>query len=401
MTDTSDTKAHHYPFDQPTPVDPSPLFAALRDDEPVCLVTLPWGDPAYVVTRFEDAQRILADPSFSFARVWSPEAPRLVAGPAPGQAVSVPNLDPPGHTYMRRVVSPAFTPRRLENTRAHVERSTRQLLQTMAAAGPPTDLVETFCGPLTLTVICHLLGVPVEDRERFRVWSETIAGVTDDTQDEWREAWGELAVYVRRLIARRRETPTEDLLSRLVASFDEHDQLTEADLMTLAVQLLIDGHQTTLDQFRKLMFALLCRPGLYSDLSADPSLVPMAVEELLRLHSHDEPILRVATEEVSIAGVTIPAGCLVVIEPPVVNRDPAIFEDAEKLDIGRFENNHLTFGYGPHHCLGAALARIELRTAVAGLTGRFPTLRLAVAPEDVKWRSGRQILGIQGLPVSW
>jgi len=136
-------------------------------------------------------------------------------------------------------------------------------------------------------------------------------------------------------------------------------------------------------------------------LNVHQEMVPAAVEEILRLHAHDEPILRIATEEVSVGGVTVPAGGLVVIEPPAVNRDPEIFADPEDLDIGRADNNHLTFGHGPHHCLGAALARLELQVAVASLTRRFPALRLAVAAEDVTWRAGQAILGIQELPVTW
>lgn len=158
MTEASGVTAHPYPFDQPTPIDPSPLFAALRSDEPVCLLTLPWGDTAYLVTRFQDAHSVLSDPVFSFARVWSPDAPRLVAGPPPHAARSVPNLDPPGHTRMRRVVSPALTPRRLESMRADIQRGTDELLDAMAAAGPPAELIQQWCAPLTLTVICQLVG---------------------------------------------------------------------------------------------------------------------------------------------------------------------------------------------------------------------------------------------------
>jgi nocardicin N-oxygenase len=210
-----------------------------------------------------------------------------------------------------------------------------------------------------------------------------------------------MAGYVRRLVARKRETPAGDVLSELTTAFDEHDVLTEADLVTLGVQLLIDGHQTTQAQFRKLAYALLSRPVLYATLAAHQEKIPAAVEELLRLHAHDEPMLRVATEAVSIAGVTVPAGALVLIEPPGVNRDPEIFAHAEEIDIGRADNNHLTFGHGPHHCLGAALARLELQIAVASVTRRFPTLRLAIAPEDVTWRAGAAIVGIQELPVTW
>lgn len=401
MTQAPGTAAYRYPFDQPTPIDPSPLFATLRDDEPVCRVTLPWGDTAYLVTRFTDAHRVLSDPAFSFARVWSPAAPRLAAGPSRHAACSMPDLDPPGHTRMRGVVSPAFAPRRLESMRADIRRSTDELLDRVAAAGPPADLVEAYCAPLTLTVICQLAGVPPQDRETVRAWSDAIAGVTDDTREQSRQAWRELAAYVRRLIAGTRETPAGDVLSELVAAFDGHDELAETDLITLVVQLLIDGYQTTLAQFRKLAYALLIRPVLYATLSAHQEKVPAAVEELLRLHAHDEPILRVATEEVAIAGVTVPAGGLVVIEPPVVNRDPAIFERADELDIGRADNNHLTFGHGPHHCLGAALVRLELQVAVARLTRRFPALRLAVALGNVTWRAGQTILGIQELPVTW
>uniref|UniRef100_UPI003F495C16 cytochrome P450 n=1 Tax=Actinomadura sp. CA-154981 TaxID=3240037 RepID=UPI003F495C16 len=391
-----------WPFDQPSPIDPPQVYAALRRDEPVCPVTMPWGDEAHLVTRHQDAQRVLTDPRFSLAKVWSPGAARFAPGPMPDTARSLPNLDPPEHTRLRRLIAPSFTPRRTEALRDDVRATTGRLLDAMAASGPPADLIEALCTPLPITTIFRLLGMPPEAQAEFRAWSDAITGVTTDTQDEWERAWRELGTFLFRLIEAKRVRPADDLLSTFVAVFDREDDLTDLQLVVLTAQLLIDGHQTTRNQLRILLYALLRRPDVYAAVCAAPRTIPDVVDELLRLHPHDEPILRAATEDADIAGVTVPAGGLVLIDPSAVNRDPDAFTAPEEQDFHRPDLSlHLTFGHGPHRCLGASLARVQLQEAVSGLADRFPTLRLPAEPPGRRSQATTSSLTLNELPVVW
>jgi cytochrome P450 len=374
---------HSYPFAQPTPVDPAPLLAELRQREPVSRIVMPWGDPAYLVTRYHDARQVLLDPVFSLGQVWNPGTAQFVEVPQQPVAASVPNLDPPGHTVLRRLVAPVFTPRRMERARAMVEAVAARLIDE---ARPPADLGRALCDPLPLEVICRLLGLPRQDWESAREWSGAIAMGGSDEQ--WQQAWTGLGAYLSALIADKRETPADDVLSELAAVFAGQSELPQFHLVTLGVQLLVDGHQTTSSQLRMVLFALLRDTATYQALVARPELVAATVEELLRLHPHDEPIFRVATTDTTISGTTIPTGSLVLIEQAAVNRDPAAFTDADTMTLSRDDNNHLTFGHGPHRCLGAALARIQIQTVVSELVRRFPGLRLADGQsgvENVTW----------------
>lgn len=387
-----------YPFPWPTPIDPPDWFADLHEKEPVSLVRLPSGDEAYLVSRYRDAQRVWSDPLFSRAAAQAPGAPRYAVGMvSDGSLLS---FDPPDHTRLRRLVSAAFTARRIAALRDGIQQTADHLLDQVAARGPGVDLVAEFCAPLPITVICQLLGVPAEDRGTFDKWAQIILAVRSASVEQRQQAGQELNKYFWRLIAAKQDNPTDDLIGDLTRR--TADQLTEHEVVKLAQLLLLAGYATTLDQIAITLFALLRRRDHYVALCTDPGKVPAAVEEVLRLHiGGNGTFVRIATEDVEIAGVPIPAGSGVVVNAAAANRDPAIFPHPNDLDLDRPTGNHISFGHGPHFCLGAPLARAELQIAMTSLVERFPTLRLDIAPDDVPWRPGQIVWGPLELPVAW
>jgi nocardicin N-oxygenase len=290
-------------------------------------------------------------------------------------------------------VSRAFTVRRVQALRPAVQRIADELLDRVARAGPPADLVAGLCAPLPISVICQVLGVPPDAREDFRAWSDAITTVDPASPERWRDAWHELGGYLVRLIAAKREAPADDLLSMLIATLGEHSP--DFELATLAVQLLIAGNETTLNQLGAVIHALLRAPEVYAALCAAPELIPSVIEELLRLHPPNDPLLRAATRDLRVGDTLVPRGSGVLVDPAAANRDPAVFDEPDRLDLRRTGEAHLTFGHAAHFCLGAALARAQLRIAVTGLVRRFPGLRPADEPA---------VLGehaVRTLPVIW
>ena len=359
---------------------------------------MPSGEVGYLVTRHEDARAVLADPAFSLAALWRPGGPRFAPGPRPSVGFSLAALDPPEHTRVRGLVSRAFTVRRVEALRPVIQAIADELLDRIARDGPPADLVAGLCAPLPITVICQVLGVPPGAREDFRGWSDAITGADPAAPERWRDAWHELGGYLVRLIAAKRETPADDLLSMLVATLGE--QSTDFELATLAVQLIIAGNETTLNQLGAVIHVLLREPETYAALCAEPGLAGPAVEELLRLHPPNDAMLRAATRDVRIGDTLIPAGSGVLVDPAAANRDPSAFADPDRLDLRRGAGTgHLTFGYAAHFCLGAALARAQLLIAVTGLARRFPGLRAAAGRADLPGLVNGH--AVRALPVTW
>ncbi|MGW2314339.1 cytochrome P450, partial [Actinomadura luteofluorescens] len=311
-------------------------------------------------------------------------------------------MDPPEHTRLRRAVAQAFNRRRVEAMRAGIAQVVDGLLDEMAAGGPPADLVHALCAPLPLTDICELLGVRREDRDSFRGWAETIMALRGHSPEEIDRARAAIQRYFVDLVAARRAEPAGDLVSELLTMSDRGERITEAELVRLAITLLIAGHGPTMNQLARCVYALLARPELYAALHRDPDLVAPAVEELLRtVPSVPVGTPRLALRDVEIGGVPIPAGSTVAVSALAANHDPASFPDPEVTDLGRTDNKHLTFGHGPHFCIGAQLARTEMRTALAALVRRFPDLRLAVSPGAVQWRVDSLFHGPLELPVTW
>lgn len=395
------TEPRTYPFSEADRLNLDPFYAELRRREPLSRVRLPYGEDAWLATRYEDAKIVLADHRFSRAEAVERDEPRV--RPRRSVANGILSMDPPEHTRLRKLVAKAFTNRRVEKVRPRAQEIADGLVDGMLERGAPADLVEDFALPLPIAVICELLGVPFEDRAQFRIWSDAFLSTTKLGPEQVEDYIGRMDDYMAGLIAKRRERPEDDLLSALIEARDEHDRLSEDELVRLASGILVAGHETTATQIPNFVYVLLTHPEQLAALRADLDGVPRAVEELLRFVplgvASASP--RYATQNVELSGVTVRAGEPVLVNTASANRDEAVFDDPERLDLLRQEANHIGFGHGPHHCLGAQLARMELQVALRTLLSRLPGLRFADSAEDVVWKSGMLVRGPLRMPVSW
>jgi cytochrome P450 len=379
--------------------DPYPYYRRLRDEDPVHQSPMGF----WVLTRYDDVAGMLRDPRFcrkGFERIL---AARF--GDA-GFDLSMLFRDPPDHTRLRTLVSKAFTPRVVEQMREHIQEIVDGLLARLVPAGA-MDLVADFAYPLPVAVICEMLGVPGAERERFRDWTLHIARSLDaialptepDVVERGLAARHALADYFRGLIAERRREPRGDLLSELIAAEEQGDRLSEGELMATILLLFVAGHETTVNLIGNGTLALLRHPGELRRLREDPSLLPSAVEELLRYDGPAQRTGRICSAEVEFGGRSIPENSVVLGIIGAANRDPAVFSDPDRLDVGRAENRHLAFGWGIHFCLGASLARLEAQIALGTLLRRLPRLALATATPE--WRPASALRGLQALPVTF
>jgi cytochrome P450 len=377
--------------------DPHPFYAQWRQTGPVRPVVLPGGFGGWLVTSYEEARQALTDPRLSQAI-----QPPQDNGPIPpdiGAAIGHHMLavDPPDHTRLRRLVTAAFTARRIEALRPRIEQITDELLDAMAGR-EQVDLIDALAFPLPIQVICELLGIPSQDRDSFRSWSNTLVG-GEALRVQLPAAMMALVSYVRALIADRRQHPGDDLLSGLIAVRDQADRLSEEELSSMVFLLLIAGHETTVNLIGNGSYLLLSHRERWERLRADPALLPAAIEEFLRYESPVETAtFRITTEAMEIGGTIVPAGEIVVVSLLSANRDEKRFPDAAELRLDRPQNPHMAFGHGIHYCLGAPLARLEARVAFSKLLARFPGLRLAT-DEEPGWRPGLLLRGHQALPV--
>jgi cytochrome P450 len=293
--------------------------------------------------------------------------------------------------------------RRVEGLRPRTKEIADALVDAMLAGGPPADLVEGFGFPLPTTVICELLGVPAEDRDRFRVWSDAFLSTTRFTPAEVAEHVASLHDYIGGLIAQRRKDRGDDLLGALVAARDDEDRLSEDEMLSLAIALLVAGHETTATQIPNFAYMLFTHPELMAKLRADLELIPRAVEELMRYVPLGGGALnaRYALEDVELGGMVVRAGEAVVVQLASANRDESVFSHPDEIDLGRDESPHVGFGHGAHHCLGAPLARMELQVALRTLLTRFSGLRLADTGQDIEWKTGVATRGPSRMLVTW
>ncbi len=392
----------NYPFGRTDPLLTPPEYARLRSGRPVARVQLPTGSVAYLVTRYDDVKMVLSDPRFSRAALTRPDAPKITSIPMPPNALFT--TDPPQHTRIRALVGRAFTARATERMRGRVRELVSGLLDGIAATTPPVDLIPTLVFPLPVAFICELLGVPFDDRDALRGWSDRIFTIGGDFgEDEVLGAYQGIWAYLDALLDAKRRKPAEDLLSSLVAVDDGQGGIEQNDLIILTMTLLMVGYPTTVDMISCSLLMLLRDPVQYAALHAEPDLLEPAVEELLRLNPPSSNLsnVRVATEDVEVAGTTIPAGSGVIPCFTSANRDERHFDQPERFDVRRRGENHIALGHGPHYCLGATLARVEIQELVRELVHRFPTLRLAVPAEKVGWRESMFGLDITELPVVW
>jgi cytochrome P450 len=379
--------------------DPLAYFARMRAEGPVTPVRMPEGNRAWMITRYAEVRAALADPRLAKDWVSKLEPADFEPDPVTGYlGAHLLSLDPPDHTRLRRLVVKAFTARRIAGLRPRIEEITASLLDEMSGRDV-VDLIEAFAFPLPITVICELLGVPAADQDKFEGWSHAIVSSVV-SQEEFLAAGTAMFYYFTDLLAAKRSSPADDLVSALIAARDSGDSLDERELIALLFLLLVAGHETTTNLIATGTLALLSHPAELSRLRADWSLLPAAVEELLRYsnplnHTTD----RFTTEPVSLGGVTIPAGEWVLCVTSSANRDPSRFASPDVLDLGRDASGHLAFGHGIHYCLGAPLARLEGEVAFRALLTRFPALALAAPVESLRWRPSSLIHGLESLPV--
>jgi cytochrome P450 len=387
-----------YPFGPVVRLEIDPMYNWLREHEPMSRVKLPYGDEAWLLVRYDDVRAALGDARFSRAEAVVRDVPRMQ--PRKVDAILT-DLDPPEHTRLRRLIAKAFTVQRVERLRARATQIAERLLDEMEA---PADLVEAFAIPLPGLMICELIGVPYDDRDQFRELVSAFMSVTALTSEQRQEKIGELYRYLAGLAAQRRETPADDLLGALIVAQDEEDRLTEDELVRLTLMLLAAGYESTASQIVNFTYTLLGHPDQLALLRSRPDLMPGAIDELMRwvpLLVTADTMPRYALTDVELPSGPVAAGEPVLFAKHAANRDPRRYTDPERLDVTRDAKGQLGFGHGAHHCLGAHLARMDLQVGLDALLARFPTLRLAVPPAELAWKSGMAVRGPVALPVSW
>ncbi|MEV4342063.1 cytochrome P450 [Streptomyces sp. NPDC049590] len=386
---------------------PYALYARLRRQAPVSHMCLPDGGEFWLVTRYADAKNALADPRLSKDPTQVGERWRsTVAQPTDGEDASLVrhllNVDPPDHTRLRRLVHKGFTPRRIEGLRGRIQEITDDLLDDLARSAGPVDLLDKFAFKVPVTVICELLGVPLEDVEDIHNWSTALSTLVADEEGHAKvgQAAAQLGAYLAELVEHKAEHPGDDLISALIEARDEGQRLSHAELTAMAFLMLIGGHETTVHLIGNGMLALMEHPDQMALLQQDPSLIKSAVEEFLRYEGSVEVATwRFALEELDFDGTRVPQGAPVLVALGSAGRDPERFENPDTFDITRGDAGHLVFGHGMHYCLGAPLARMEGQIAVGSLVRRFPGIRLAVPAGQLRWREGLLIRGLYELPV--
>lgn len=399
-----DEQAVAYPFDEPRGLEIHEKYTELLGHQGMCPVQPPYGTWTYLAVKHADVRTVLADPRFSRANSVSEDEPRV--HPFVPRADALVAMDPPEHTRLRKALTGAFTYRRMTALAPSVQKIADDLLDEITGAGAPADLVTSFAQPMSIKVMCELLGVPFDDRDKFAGWAEASLSTASSgrTVEEINSARNEMFSYLAALAARRQQQPEADLLSVLAQANAEGDKLSFTEMLGLGSSVLVAGHETTANQISSFVWVLLKDRKLWQQLVNDPDLVPHAVEELLRV----APVMatagfsRIAMADVEVGDQLVRAGERAMPALFAANTDPAVFENPAEVDFHR-ENVglHVAFSYGAHHCPGNQLARMELQTALRSLLTRMPGMVLAEPAEQTPWRKAVLSRGPARLLVTW
>ena len=398
-------------------VDPYALYTEMRAEGVVHTIREPNGLHRKLVMRFAEGRDVMNDARFAKdpGLAWDQlRDAGYVKGERDNRAdylYHLVNTDPPDHTRLRKVISKAFTNRRIEAMRPRVREIAEQLLDDIAEK-ENVDLIESYAHPLATKVICEILGVPDGDRENFRIWATAMLTAPDAVVDGAltpQQGYAAMQSFFTDLVARRREELKDsaagsdqqpDVIAGLIVARDEGNKLTEVEMVSTSMLLLSAGQEPTVNLIANGALALCEHPGQFALLRAEPDLIASAVEEFLR---YDPPVelstMRVSTEDVEVAGTNIPAGSVVTVSIASTSRDERQFDNPDQFDITRTDNPHLAFGFGLHHCLGAPLARLEGQEGIAALISRYPNLSLACTRDDLRWRPTRIMRGLVELPI--
>jgi cytochrome P450 len=397
------------PLDAETIANPYPRYHYLRVEDPVH-----WheGLNSWVLTRYPDVmdalrdRRLSADRMSSVVQVLPPAAQQMFQMLISTFDNMMLMSDPPKHTRLRSLANKAFTPRVVEQMRSHIQTIVDELLDDVEGKGR-MDMIQDLAYPLPAIVIAEMLGVAPEDRDNFKKWSDDLANflgnvrMAPETAMAAQQSTVELTNYFKVIIEERRENPQDDLMSNLVAAEEEGDRFSEEELYAMCILLLGAGHETTTNLIGNGTLALLQNPDQLQKLKDSPSLIEPAVEELLRYDSPVQSTSRLAMEDLEIGGKQIAQGESITITLGAANRDPDQFADPDRLDITRQDSRHMAFGFGPHFCLGSALARLEGQIAFGTLLKRMPNLRLEGEADELEWRDNPVFRGVKSLPVAF
>ncbi|ASN06754.1 cytochrome P450 family protein [Virgibacillus necropolis] len=378
---------------------PYPAYEKLREEEPVSYVLLPDGQYAWIITRYEDALQALKDQRFikDFTKLSDDDE----MGHDSVFSQNMLFADMPDHKRLRGLVSKAFTPQMIAGMRERIQEITNELLDE-AAGKDYMNLIDEFAFPLPIIVICEMLGIPTVDRDKFRLWSNSmIEGSNGEYAQDINQHMNDFVQYLGKRFAAVRENPGEDLISKLIISEEQGDQLTEQELYGVVSLLIIAGHETTVNLIGNSVMALLEHPDQLELLKSQPELINTAIEEALR---YNDPVefstSRWAGESLEFKGKSIRKGDLVIVVLNSANHDPNQFDDPEIFDITRQKSKHLAFGKGIHACLGAPLARLEGEIAISSFFDRYPNAKLNASKKDLEWRTGMIVRGVKELPLS-
>ena len=384
------------PFEETPPLRAAPRLRALQARGPVHRIRTATGDPAWLVTGYQEVRALLADPRLGRAHPDPARAARTGESALFGGPMGNYDTEDADHARERSLLQPHFTPKRMRALRPRVEALATGLLDDLARRDPPGDIVQALAVPLPVLVICELLGVPYEDRDRFRAWTRDAADVRDQARSE--RGLAALFGYGQRLVARKRAHPGDDVISRL----SDTEGVSDDEVAMLSMFLLFAGHETTVVAIGMGALMLLADPRQWQALSHDASLIPVAAEEMLRgAGKGGGGIPRYARTGLEIGGARIGAGDLVLLDNGAANHDGSVFPVPDRFDLTRPAAPHLTFGHGARYCLGAPLARIELQAVFSQLIPRFPGMRLAVPPGELTLNRDTLTGGLARLPVAW
>ncbi|SDG06818.1 Cytochrome P450 [Lentzea fradiae] len=398
-----DAERLQLPLPRPNVLELAPLYEVLRREAPIAPVTTPAGDPAWLVTRYDEVRQLLGDKRFGRSHPEPEKASRISTAAVQDGPTGDFETEEADHARMRRLLTPAFSAKRMRMLGENMEELVDGYLDALVARHETTGVVDLNRGlafPLPVAMICRLLGVPEEDTELFASLSERMAGTA--IGDEAQKAREEFFRYMIGLVENKRGALGEDVISDLVRAQSEDPSFDYAEMVRLCVGLLFAGHETTVNRIGLGVLFLLTERSRWEDLVADPEgRVDAVVEEVMRLGAPgDLGLLRYAKEDVEMAGVTIRAGDALVLSINAANRDAGVYSDAESFRPGRPERTHLGFGHGAHFCIGASLARTELRVVFAALAKRLPEMRLAKGVDELEVRA-TLTGGVTELPVTW
>ncbi|WP_433440796.1 cytochrome P450 [Nonomuraea sp. CA-141351] len=394
-----------YPFPRTTALEPPQEWAELQSRCPVAHVRLPSGDSAQLLTRYDDVRSVLTDTRFRRGGEGAARVSTTEDGGIFSRSGNTRFREGEDHLRWRRLLSKSFTIRKMETWRPRVQGMADELVDDLLKSGSPANLSVQLGLPLPVRVICALVGAPSRDQDKFAHWSQVMLTLTRYTQEEVRQTYEEFGAYVSALVDEKRANPGDDLLSELTQISDSEDgRLSHEELISTVMALLLAGHETTSNMIAIMAAMLLSEPERYQAVIDDPELIPGAVEEVLRLDTTLSVIgfPRVATEDSEFSGTAVPTGSTVIPCRPAANRDPRKFDDPERFDPRRDNaNQHLSFGAGPHYCLGQPLARLELQVVLGTLIRRLPTLRLRDSADELRLRTGLLSGGLQDVWVTW